>query len=419
MRQSNFKKYARLLTEARNGNEEAFREIYRETSPSQLYHLQTLLNDPEEVKDALQEVYILLYKNLDKINPPTVLVAYLNRLSYYVGKNIAKVRYRRTSRLTVLDWLEDVEEPSAADRLEEMENIEQSDIVRKTVKQLPEPEQSVIYMRYYQGLKHQEVALSLGISQASAKRIQHSAHDHMRELLKSEGISAWGLAVAWKLKSRTLPKQPKSNTRTLPPGSTAMASAAGTGLLAAMAAAGLSIALLGSGMTEVPVINQINVACSEARSFAQIDVRIESPLPIRRIEVRGRNNAAAYGVRTDTNTYTATVTGNGRYIITAVSNSGRTAEKTIYVEGIDKSIPKASSFVKEDKLYVTFEEDESGIDYSDLYCEGSSGRIMLPEEIDPPNNRAVFRLPMENAMLYMRDNAGNRGRIPIQYHDSL
>lgn len=419
MGQSNFKKYALLLTEARNGNEEAFQEIYRETSPSQLYHLQTLLNDPEEVKDALQEVYILLYKNLDKINPPTVLVAYLNRLSYYVGKNIAKVRYRRTSRLTVLDWLEDMEEPSAADKLEEMENIEQSDIIRKTVKQLPEPEQSVIYMRYYQKLKHQEVALSLGISQASAKRLQHSAHNHMRELLKNEGISAWGLAVAWGLKGQALPKKSKSNPRALPPGNTATISAAGTGLPAAMAAVGLSMALLGSGMTAAPVINQINVTCSEVRSSARIDVRIDSPLPVRRIEVRNRYNAVAFGVRTGSNTYTATVTGNGRYTITAVANSGRTAVKTAYVKGIDKTIPQASSYVKENKLYVIFKKDESGIDYSDLYCEGSSGRIMLPEEIDPSNNQAVFRLPLENAMLYMRDNAGNRGRIPIQYHDDL
>lgn len=206
-----YKQFGVLLKKAQSGDEEAFREIYRQTRDVQKYHLKQILKNNEEVADALQETYLLLYRNLDKIKPATVLLAYLNRLTFYVGKNFSRQNQRYTHRVSNFEWLEDMEEPDG-DPQDEIDRQETFKVLKRAIEDLEERERQVIIMRYYQKMQHQEVAISLGISTTSAKRIQKAAQGHLRDLLKQQGVSGSRIILLqFALEGKRIKEQIKQN----------------------------------------------------------------------------------------------------------------------------------------------------------------------------------------------------------------
>lgn len=417
MGHKDFRKYASLLEEARKGNSQAFRELYRETSKSQLYHLRTHINEPEALKDALQEVYILLYQNMDKINPPTVVVAYLNRLTYFVGKNTARKLSRYSSHLTEFEWLDEIEEPEAQERLNQIEHSEQQKLILNTIDKLPPKERSAIYMRFYQNLRHQDVALSLGISEASAKRLQRSAQVHLRELLIKEGISGVSIFIPGylgKLIQRSEPLPPnKPSCHSCTPGS-----ASGSSSFAAnLAAAGLSLAVIcGGSLSGSPTITSITVPQKPVKAPAKIEIQVASSFPVMQVRLTDKEGRKIYGERTAKNTYHAYISHNGQYQVDIISNNGQKNTGQANVTTIDSGHPEVTCRAEDDKLYVSMMDDESGIDYDSLYCQGvKSNEIIHPRKIDYKEGLAIFSLPHEEVVIHLKDNAGNEGKIPIAY----
>lgn len=421
MGKTDFKQLAVLLKEASAGNEGAFQEIYRQTSRPQLYYLQTMLEAPEEAPDALQEVYFLLYKNMDKIDPPTILVAYLNRLSYYVGKNYTKIQRRRIKRRAGLEFLADMEETETQEKLCRIEREEKNEVVRKAVMQLPREERAVVFMRYFQGMKHQETALSLNITVARSKHLQKLAHKHLIEILKKEGISSWqilfllrGGEVNGKKQDNTGPSKSLVHGGAKAAGA-GTASAGGAGQ-AVLAAAALSILVAGGGsLTGAPKITGIHTYTEDSGVSARMDIETDSPFPINKVEVRCEDDTVGYAGKTGKNKYSVRVKENGTYTVKVYSNNRRTGQTREIVDQIDSKVPEIiSTEFTDTELIVAFAEDESGVDFENLYCEDDMGIVQHPKRVLSDENRVVFELPGRDTALYIGDRAGNQGKVLIQ-----
>lgn len=410
-----YKRCADLVNKAKQGDMPAFRQLYEATYQAQLYHLKMHIKDPEELKDALQEVYLLLYQNLNKVNPPTVVIAYLNRLSYFVGKNMARKQYRRDAHSADFEWMEFLEEPRAEEQLNSLENREQMEIVRKTIEKLPQSEQSVIYMRYFQNLRHQDVALSLGITQAGAKFLQKSAHIHMRELLKKEGISSWGIlmpALPFSACLHSLRARPKKVSP-----NPALVSGSSSCLSSGLAAAGMFMALIGGGsLLGAPEIEFVHQPEQMTKAPADIEITVCSAFPIRQVSMKKESSLKAdYGKRSGPGSYIIHAGNNGSYEITVTATNGRKAVVHTDITQIDNSRPGADCRTENGMLYAKVRDEGSGVDFDSLYCDGEGVERIEPEYIDPNNGMAVFRLPKKSVSLHLRDLAGNRGVVPVIY----
>lgn len=438
LNKTNFKEFAYLLERAREGDDNAFQEIYHKTKGAQIVHLVGVMGETDEVKDALQEVYALLYKNLDKINPPTVLIAYLNRLSFYIGKNHRRKESHRNHTFTDLEWLDNGEGESRDDVLQSIEDREKLQLVRRAVKDLPQPEQSVIFMRYYQKMKHQDVAISLGVTTAKAKRLQKAAQEMLRTRLEDQGIRGWSLLVSEALTPKIKGWDPagqgaagstgagSSAAGTSAAGSSVTGSAAaGTslafsstgGVVAAGAVMiGISAAILGgSSFLGSPSIASIYLPADMTNGKAEVRITADSKVPVRKAILKSTDGEKVTAVRDGLNTYTAKAPENGTYTVTLTANNGRTAERKVTVDCIDREIPNVLDISSEKgRTVVTFAPDESGIDFDSVYCLGSKDAVK-PETVDPEGNSAVFKLPGENHVLYFRDNAGNLSQMPLFY----
>lgn len=414
-----FKRYASLLEEARRGNNEAFHQIYLETYKSQIFHLKMHLKNPEEIKDALQEVYFLLFKNLEKIDPPTVLLAYLNRLSYFVGKNMAKKLYRRDAHTADFQWMEFLEEPKAQELLEEMEDEEQLKLVKDAVLNLPDSERSVIFMRYYQKMTQQEVAISLGLSRSGVKYLQNSAYRHMKELLRQRGIAGVGIILPLYLKTAPIfsfrhggGKGTGSNT------AAASASVSGAGISTGLCAAGVFAALVGgSSLTGAPDITSMKAPDTFTKAPAGIEVRVDSPLPVNQIWAEKKGSAPVYGHQTGSKKYVIYLNENGSYKIKVKSNNGRVTEEELKVKYIDSRLPEALVNLEHGRLYVSARDEDSGIDFDDMYCDGEGTGRINPVKLNAAEGTAEFELPEKDVVLHLKDKAGNRSKIPISYEE--
>lgn len=419
MDRAEFIQYADLLVKARNGDDNAFREIYQRTRNAQLHHLTNILGPSEDIMDALQDVYTLLYQNMDKINPPTLMIAYLNRLSYYVGKNQERRCIKHQNNTISLDWLENMEGKEEQDVFSSIEKKDRIKTVQNAISALPEQEQHVVFMRYYQKLKHQEVALSLGISQASAKRLQHSAQKHLRAILKEHGITSLGVVVA---EAYQLELDPSGtvNSSAAASSSPLVSGAAGGGSIihAGAAVCALSAAVIG-GTASIgsPSIQNIDFQKDMTNKAVQVKVTADSIVPIKEIQFQSADGKAAYGVRLTGNTYAAPVSENGPCRITVKANNGKTDSEIINVDNLDKEMPEIADILTEgETTKIVFSPDKSGIDFDDLYCEKAlGGAVIKPLKTDPENNYAIFRLSDDNHILYYKDKAGNAGRMPLYF----
>ena len=126
-----------------------------------------LLGRLEDAQDATQEVFLRLYRHLDRIDPDRPLEPWLYRVTVNVCRDLG----RRRGRLTSLDDLEranpqastDPDPGTAASLSEERRIVEQALVT------LAEKERAALVLRDIQGLTTAEVAEILGSSQATVR----------------------------------------------------------------------------------------------------------------------------------------------------------------------------------------------------------------------------------------------------------
>lgn len=144
-----------------------------------------VLQDREEAKDAVQEVFIRLHAALPSFPSENNLSAWL----YRVCLNHCIDRKRRAKRapyeLTEEDW----------DRLQGSERDEpefrayQSEMgrmIRSAVEQLPERQRLVFILRHYKLLSINEIADAMGCTPGAVKAHLSRATAHLRDRLKGQ-----------------------------------------------------------------------------------------------------------------------------------------------------------------------------------------------------------------------------------------
>src|SRR5262245_60143150 len=88
--------YERLLVvRAQAGDETAFGELVERFSPRLRYFLRKLLASADSAEDALQDVWLDVFRHLPRLTDPQALVAWL----YRIARDRAYARLRKARRL--------------------------------------------------------------------------------------------------------------------------------------------------------------------------------------------------------------------------------------------------------------------------------------------------------------------------------
>ena len=166
---------AKLVTRTMTGDSDAFAELYAATY-QRLYHFAYhYLKDEYLAQDALQETYILVLKNIHSLKNPELFISWLN------------MQKKNTKHKTELSDYEASAASQEADPYNNPENqairIDEKEYLMRQVLNLPFTESQVIFLKYYQNMKLEDIAKMLDISRSSVKRYLVSGRRRLKQLI--------------------------------------------------------------------------------------------------------------------------------------------------------------------------------------------------------------------------------------------
>jgi RNA polymerase sigma-70 factor (ECF subfamily) len=171
-----------LVELAASGDTEAFEQLMIQTQTRVMAMTWRMLGNDADARDATQEVFLRVYKNLGRIRQDRDLFAWLYRVSVNVCRDIARSRRRHVERFAPLET--DVAAPGAADSaVRELTRREERERVARAIATLPDKERAAILLRDVEGLPTEEVAKILESSATTVRSQISSARKKLRSLL--------------------------------------------------------------------------------------------------------------------------------------------------------------------------------------------------------------------------------------------
>jgi len=173
----------RLVARAREGDSSAFDELLRHHETKVLRVLRLLGIPPADREDVAQDVFLRVFRHLDRFRPGRSFGAWLYRITV----NAAHDHRRRLSQRERIEPAYDVaEEPadSGPGPHETAEAREGGHRLERALEALSERERAVFVLCELESLETRGVARSLGISAITVRRHLGRARRHLREELE-------------------------------------------------------------------------------------------------------------------------------------------------------------------------------------------------------------------------------------------
>jgi RNA polymerase sigma-70 factor (ECF subfamily) len=164
-----------LLLLVAKGDELAFREIFDRYRKKVLFIARKLLGSEEETEDVLQEVFLKIWTNKEKLPEILQFNSYLNSILRNVVFNMLRKRAYGAA------FIEEMLTTSGNLDTTVMSQTEFYELQKRlsvAVNQLPPQQKKVFQLGRIEGYKHEEIAEMLGISKGTVKK-------HMAEALRN------------------------------------------------------------------------------------------------------------------------------------------------------------------------------------------------------------------------------------------
>ncbi len=177
---------ATLLVAARQGDVDAFSEIVRRHEHRLRVVVRRILDDSRDVDEAVQDVFVQAWRNLDRCRGDAAVFTWL----YRIGVNEGLAR-RRRKRLETVE-LESSAAAAVHDTRPEtqpalsVESADTRDRVHAALATLPFDYREAVVLRDLVGLSNEEVADAVGLSVAAAKSRIHRGRMQLREQLEPD-----------------------------------------------------------------------------------------------------------------------------------------------------------------------------------------------------------------------------------------
>lgn len=172
-----------LVQKALEGNQEAFGLLLTRYKNLVYSVILRMVNDGEEANDLAQEVFIKVYKNLDKYRPDYKFSTWLIRIS-----TNHVIDYRRKKKQDTVS-IDDMVVEIAAEGTPETQYLKKEEQKRLAgvISALPEIYRIPIVLYHQQGLKYQEIADILEEPLSKVKNRIFRGRKQLKELLEQEG----------------------------------------------------------------------------------------------------------------------------------------------------------------------------------------------------------------------------------------
>jgi len=177
------RRQALLVLRAQAGDREALDELLHRFQEPLFGYLHRLTGDPELAKDALQEVFLLVWRKLRWLRQPELFRPWCYRIASRVAFRILR-RERRWSRPMPPDV--PLPERSAEPSLKESDLLEH---LPGLLDRVSPASRAVLVLHYLQEMSLQEVADVLGLSLGTAKSRLAYGLASLRRMIPEQGCA--------------------------------------------------------------------------------------------------------------------------------------------------------------------------------------------------------------------------------------
>jgi RNA polymerase sigma-70 factor (ECF subfamily) len=172
----------RLAGRCRAGDRDACEELYRRHAPRVLALARRMVGAGEDAEDAVQDVFLAVFRKLGSFRGESSLATWLYRLAMNVCLDRLRSRGTRERKVTDAFDADDgahVGPPQPPGRLGPGAAID----LERAIAALPDAARAAFLLHDVEGFDHQEVGAILGIAEGTSKSQVHKARLRIRAFL--------------------------------------------------------------------------------------------------------------------------------------------------------------------------------------------------------------------------------------------
>ncbi len=177
-----------LINRVKEGDDEAFRELYDALSPAIYQYSIKLLGNDEDAKDVLQDSFVQAFKKIGDLQENEKVLSWMYAISYRKCLHIWRKR-RRSDRATErlqrecdIGEVLIVPDPASGVEVREVHLLIQNEIA-----ELTESQRSAVVLFYLQGFSIKEIATIQNSSVSGVKSLLFKARKRMLNKMKQSG----------------------------------------------------------------------------------------------------------------------------------------------------------------------------------------------------------------------------------------
>ncbi len=149
------------LRKIRKGDLDSFERLFHQYYQGLCGYAQSLLRKPEVAEEVVQDVFYNIWKNREALRIKRSLQSYLYRAAY----NNSMMYLRKMRREYFLDdGITTDQAMDSPDPLQVIQLNEVSELIARTLEELPERTREIFHLNRQEGLKYREIADRLSIS---------------------------------------------------------------------------------------------------------------------------------------------------------------------------------------------------------------------------------------------------------------
>jgi len=150
--------------------------------------LRRQLHDTSLIEEALQETMLQINNSLTKIAalPEGAEAGYIGKIARYTAIKIFNREIKDQNRLVYVDEWEDFDPGSDFEIDKELAELRFDSFVSEYVEKLPELDNEIIHLVFYEDLSYAEISELLGISADNARQRLYRAKKRLKELLAED-----------------------------------------------------------------------------------------------------------------------------------------------------------------------------------------------------------------------------------------
>lgn len=173
-----------LVQQVRNGKREAYTELMRRYQQRVYWVARRIVGSHDDADDVAQETFVKAYLALGDFRGDASFFTWLYRIAVNLSLNVVRkqqvMNYLRESPV-VSAFLPSQENPHKQLEAKELESR-----LQQAVLQLPEKQRAVFVMRYFDGMRYEEISKVLKTSVGGLKANYFHALKKVQEYLKDE-----------------------------------------------------------------------------------------------------------------------------------------------------------------------------------------------------------------------------------------